>query len=206
MPTSKLATWIVTAAVYAAASLGGGSAGAAPAPTVAQQLDNATCQSCHDGKKPKLEMLGSNGEKRPVQSVLPDKYAKSVHAKMECVACHKEIVDSVAPHKKADGVAKAECAQCHVDLWESIKKDNKGAERPRMGIVAENVAAYKKSFHAKPDKDDPTRQMAIWRNTSNPTLVRFRSALEAGPTSACSRGSSTACATREATALSTGRI
>ncbi|MBI5791948.1 MAG: cytochrome C [Rhodocyclales bacterium] len=167
MPTSKLATWIVTAAVYVAASLGGGLVSAVAAPAGTQKLDNATCQTCHDGKKPKLEMLGSNGEKRPVQSVLPDKYAKSVHAKMECVACHKEIVDSVTPHKKAEGVAKAECAQCHVDLWDAIKKDNKGAERPRMGIVADNVAAYRKSFHAKPDKDDPTKQMAICSDCHN---------------------------------------
>jgi hypothetical protein len=109
---------------------------------LSQKLDNATCQTCHDGKKGKLEMLGSDGEKRACRQS-PDKYAKSVHAKMECVACHKEITDNVTPHQKAAGAPKAECAQCHLDLWEAAKKDNKTAEKPRLGIVADNVAAYR---------------------------------------------------------------
>ena len=168
MRTSKFAAWVRAAAFLVAGSLAGGFAVAANSPaSVAQQLDNGTCQTCHDGKKGKLEMLGSNGEKRVVQKVVPDKYAKSVHAKMECVACHKEIIDSVTPHQKAAGVAKAECAQCHLDLWEATKKDNKAAEKPRLGIVAENVAAYKKSFHAKPDKDDPTKLMATCSDCHN---------------------------------------
>ena len=165
MRTSQLAAWVVAAAVYAAGTLGNGSVIAATvkdaAPAAVAKLDNATCQTCHDGKKGKLEMLGSNGEKRPVKTVVPDKYATSVHAKMDCVACHLEITDNVAPHKKVAGAPKAECAQCHLDLWEETKKLGKAAEKSRLGIVAENVAAYKKSFHAKPDKDDPTKQMAI---------------------------------------------
>jgi cytochrome b subunit of formate dehydrogenase len=162
MRTSKLAAWVATAIVFVAGSLASVSAVAASSPApVAQKLDNATCQTCHDGKKGKLEMPGSNGEKRDVKTVGPDKYAKSVHSKMECIACHKEIIDSVTPHQKPAGVKKAECAQCHLDLWEATKKDGKTAEKPRLGIVADNVAAYRKSFHAKPDKDDPTKQMAI---------------------------------------------
>jgi cytochrome b subunit of formate dehydrogenase len=171
MRTSQFSAWIVAAAVYLAATLGSGAVLAAPAkeaaPAAAVKLDNATCQTCHDGKKGKLEMLGSNGEKRPVQPVVPDKYTKSVHAKMDCVACHLEITDNVTPHQKAAGVKKAECAQCHLDLWEETKKLGKTAEKPRLGIVAENVAAYKKSFHAKPDKDDPTKQMAICSDCHN---------------------------------------
>jgi cytochrome b subunit of formate dehydrogenase len=168
MRTSKFAAWVRAAAFLVAGSLAGSFAVAAnnPAPG-AQKLDNESCQSCHDGKKGKLEMLGSNGEKREVKKVVPDKYAKSVHAKMECVACHKEIIDSATPHQKVAGVAKAECAQCHLDLWEAAKKDNKTAEKPRLGIVAENVAAYKKSFHAKPDKDDPTKLMATCSDCHN---------------------------------------
>jgi cytochrome b subunit of formate dehydrogenase len=171
MRTSQFAAWVVAAAVYVAGNLVSGAALAAPAreaaPVAAVKLDNATCQSCHDGKKGKLEMLGSNGEKRPVQPVVPDKYTKSVHAKMDCVACHLEITDNVSPHQKSTTVKKAECAQCHLDLWEETKKLGKAAEKPRLGIVADNVAAYKKSFHAKPDKDDPTKQMAICSDCHN---------------------------------------
>jgi len=170
MRTRQLAAWLAAAAVYAAGTLGSGWVVAATgkdAASAAQKLDNATCQTCHDGKKGKLEMLASNGEKREVQNVPPDKYAKSTHAKMECVACHKEIIDNVSPHQKVAGVPKAECAQCHLDLWEATKKDGKAAEKPRLGIVADNVAAYRKSFHAKPDKDDPTKLMAICSDCHN---------------------------------------
>ena len=161
---------MVAATLGLAGTLLAGAAAAAnakDAAPAAQKLDNATCQSCHDGKKGKLEMLASNGEKREVQKVVADKYSKSVHAKMDCVACHLEITDSVTPHQKSATVKKAECAQCHLDLWEQTRKDGKTAEKPRLGIVAENVAAYRKSFHSKPDKDDPTKLMAICSDCHN---------------------------------------
>jgi cytochrome b subunit of formate dehydrogenase len=164
MRTSQFAGWMAAAAVCVAGILGGGPALAAAreaTPAVAVTLDNATCLKCHDGRKGKLEMLASNGEKRAVKKVVPGKYAESVHGDMDCVACHLEITDSTSPHKPSTTVKKAECAQCHLDLWEETKKLGKAAEKPRLGIVADNVAAYRNSFHAKPDKDDPTKQMAI---------------------------------------------
>ena len=166
MELQTVTRWLF-AAVAALGIASGSVAAAANSPTLAKGLDNATCQSCHDGKKGKLEMIGSNGEPRPVQPVVPDKLANSVHAKMDCITCHKEIIDNVTPHKKAPGVAKAECAQCHLDLWEDTKRQGQAAAKPRLGIVVENVAAYKKSFHAKPDKDDPTKQMAICSDCHN---------------------------------------
>lgn len=135
--------------------------GFAPVHANSPKLDNAGCQTCHDGKKGKLEVPAADSEKRALLNVDTVKYGKSVHAKMECVACHKEIVDNDTPHKKVAGVAKAECAQCHLDLWEAAKKDQKTAEKPRLGIVAENVAAYKKSFHARENKDEPGKLNAI---------------------------------------------
>ena len=170
MRSSKFAAWVVAAACIVAGSLTSASAIAAAVgkeAAAAPKLDNASCQSCHDGKHGKLEMLAANGEKRDVQAVVPDKYAKSVHARMDCVACHLEITDNVTPHRKSAMVKKAECAQCHLDLWEAAKKDQKTADKPRLGIVADNVAAYKKSFHATPDKDDPTKLKAICSDCHN---------------------------------------
>ncbi len=135
--------------------------GFAPAHATPPKLDNAGCQTCHDGKHGKLEVPAADGEKRALLAVDTDKYSKSVHAKMECVACHKEIVDNEAPHKKVVGVPKAECAQCHLDLWDAAKKDSKTADKSRLGIVADNVAAYKKSFHARENKDEPGKLNAI---------------------------------------------
>ncbi len=167
MPTNKFAAWLAAATVCLAGSLASGIAVGANAPAVSQKLDNATCQTCHDGKKGKLEVPKSDGEKRELHAVNTDKYGKSVHARMECVACHKEIADNVTPHQKVAGAPKVECAQCHLDLWEAAKKDNKTAEKPRLGIVADNVAAYKKSFHAKPNKDEPDKQNAICSDCHN---------------------------------------
>ncbi len=63
------------------------------------KLDNASCQTCHDGKKGKLEVEKDDGDKRALHEINPDKYAKSVHAKMECVTCHK-ISLTALPHTR----------------------------------------------------------------------------------------------------------
>jgi hypothetical protein len=147
----------VTAAILLCAS----AVWQAPANAAAAKLDTATCQTCHDAKKPKLEVPTADGEKRALLPVDSAKYSKSVHAQMECVVCHTDITDNQAKHKKAAGVAKAECAQCHLDLWEATKKEGKTAEKPRLGIVADNVAAYQKSFHARENKDEPGKLNAI---------------------------------------------
>lgn len=139
-------------------------AGGAP---VQQKLDNASCQSCHDGAKGKLEVPVGPGAVRALYEVKPDKYAKSVHARMECVACHKEIVDSVTPHQKSTNFKKADCAQCHLDLWEDAKQKNITQEKIRLGIVAENVAAYKKSFHSRANKDEPGKVNASCNECHN---------------------------------------
>ncbi len=126
-------------------------------PAAPARLDNATCQSCHDGKKGKLEVPGADGDKRALLPISPEHFSKSVHAQLECVSCHTDIVDSKDGHRKAPGVKPPDCAQCHETLWEKAKKENKTAEKPRLGIVVDNIAAYKKSFHARVNKDDGTR-------------------------------------------------
>ncbi|GAO36503.1 cytochrome C [Sulfuricella sp. T08] len=123
---------------------------------VVGKLDNASCQTCHDGKKEEIKVPGAEGKMRPLHAISGDKYAKSVHAKMLCVDCHKEITDSTAQHKK-DLAKKVGCVQCHQDLWAAAKKENKTQEKPRLGVVVQNIAAYKKSFHARPNQDDPSR-------------------------------------------------
>ena len=171
MHIQKLATWAriaaglfcLTGAALAwqaqAATTGAHGKGAKPA-AAAVKLDNATCLSCHDADKDKLEITGSNGEKRPLLAIPADKLAKSVHAEMQCVACHKEITDATATHKIDTGVPKANCAQCHDALWETVKKESLTQEKSRLGLVVKNIEAYKKSFHALPDKSDKTRPKA----------------------------------------------
>ncbi len=128
-------------------------------PASAAPLDNAACLECHDAKKPKIEVPAKDG-KRALGMIGSAKFGKGVHGQMQCVACHQEIVDAKAQHEKKLDVKKPDCANCHLDLWEKNKDAKEQSPQNRLGLVAKNVEAYKKSFHARPSKEDPTKVYA----------------------------------------------
>ncbi len=123
------------------------------------KLDNATCLSCHDGKKEKPAVTEADGKTRTLRVLDEARFGKGVHAKMECVACHQNIVDDKSPHQKGSAPA-ADCAQCHQDLWAKAKAEGKDKEKPRLGVVAQNVDFYRRSLHAQPDKEHPNQPKA----------------------------------------------
>lgn len=161
MRTSQFAKWIMAAVCLsgALATLPATAATQENSAPAAQKLDNASCLSCHDGKKGKHDVLDAEGEKRALRDVSPDKYGQSVHAKLECVACHTNIVDSNAKHQKS--AAKApDCATCHQTLWSQAQQAGTASAKPGLETVAKNIEAYKKSFHAGADKDHPSQPKA----------------------------------------------
>ena len=162
LPARLLALTIGLLVVLPLAPAIANAASGQPATPVAS-LDSATCLSCHDGKQKKLEVPSAGGEPRPLHAVNPDKYGKSVHSTMQCVACHTDITDAVAPHQKTS-VPKPDCVQCHTDLWEKAKKANLTREKARLGVVVQNIDAYQKSFHAKPNKEDKSHVNATCDN------------------------------------------
>jgi predicted CXXCH cytochrome family protein len=129
----------------------------------AAKLDNASCQTCHNDKNKKIMVSGSDGKMRPLHFIAEDKYAQSVHAKMLCIDCHKEISNSAAPHK-LDLSKMVGCVQCHEDLWEAAKKNKQTQEKPRLGVVVQNIESYQKSFHARQNEDDPTKANATCKD------------------------------------------
>jgi len=129
----------------------------------AEKLDDASCQTCHDGKKQGLTVTAAGGKMRPLRSITEDKFRKSVHGEMSCVACHQEITDSKASHKKS-ATPKANCVTCHEGLWETVKKENLTEEKTRLGVVVQNIEAYKQSYHARPSTDDKTLPNAACDN------------------------------------------
>jgi len=139
-------------------------------PAVAEPtLDNATCLTCHDGKKGKLASAPVEGKTRDLRAIAGDKYAQSVHAAMPCVSCHSDIADNAEKgnaHAKntAETLKKVDCAGCHEELWDQTQKRGRAAEKPRLGLVAKNIEAYKKSFHAKPSSDDASKPNAACDN------------------------------------------
>jgi len=154
---------------WAGACLGLASVSAHAADQPAPVLDNATCLTCHDGKKSKIEAPDASGKPRALHGIPADKYGKSVHGRMECVACHKDIKDNAEKtnaHARdtAQPLKKVDCAGCHQELWEQTEKRGRTAERPRLGVVAQNIEAYRKSFHAKLNADDKTRPNAACDN------------------------------------------
>ena len=153
MRINIFAAWLVAATL----GLSGGLAVAAN--------DNAVCVSCHDFRKGKLEKPAADGKKRVLFQIKGDKFAKSVHGKLECVYCHKEVTDDAGPHTRAPEAKLPDCAQCHIDLWANALGTDK--EKGRLGIVVENIDAYKRSLHAKPNADDPTRVNAVCSDCHN---------------------------------------
>jgi len=133
------------------------------------KLDNATCLSCHDGQKGKIDAAGAQGKARELHAVAPDAFGKSVHANMTCVACHSGILDNAQTanaHTKdpAQKVAKVDCAGCHQALWEQAKKDGQAQAKPQLEQVAKNIEAYKASFHARANADDASKPNASCDN------------------------------------------
>ena len=152
MNSRNLVLWIVLAMF--------GMVGLAFNAQAADKLDKATCLTCHEAGKHKIEMMtGKDDEKRALAPVNKDKLAKSVHAGMECVACHTDIIDAREKHERVANATKPDCVSCHAKLWDAAKANPAGKER--LGVVAENIAAYKSSFHATPDKDDPSKPKAV---------------------------------------------
>ena len=57
--------------------------------------------------------------------------------------------------------ASAACPDCHQKLWDGAKDDKAAqAAKPRLGVVASNIASYKESFHARPRKNDKDHAIA----------------------------------------------
>lgn len=124
------------------------------------KLDNATCLTCHDASKGELKTIDATGNSRLLLGFDSNKFRKSLHGEMQCIACHKDITDAVSPHKKGPG-QKANCVSCHLELWEAAKKENLTKEKARLGVVVDNIGFYKNSSHARPNQDDPTRPNAV---------------------------------------------
>lgn len=130
-----------------------GSAGAGPSATT---LDDASCLACHGVvQKPiKVPDPDEDGEMRTMLMLEQDKLIKGVHGEMACIACHTDIIDNKAPHAKTDA-PKPDCATCHEDLWETVKQEGLTKFKTRLGLVVENIEAYKESYHAQLKKGAP---------------------------------------------------
>jgi cytochrome b subunit of formate dehydrogenase len=139
-------------------------AGAPPAAAAGAALDNAGCLRCHGAEAAKIESKDAQGKAHPLRAVSPEPYAQGVHGRMTCVACHAGITDMPAAGSghaggPQPGARTASCAECHEKLWKEAQQA--GTSKPRLRVVAQNVQNYRQSFHARPQKDDPSKPNAV---------------------------------------------
>ena len=138
-------------------ALGAGVAVAAPPAGLA----DAQCLSCHADGKAKIKVGAADGESRALAHTDPKKMAEGVHGRLACVDCHTDIQDARANHTRAASTKGPDCVSCHEALWSGALQDGTAAGKDRLGTVVKNIEAYRKSLHATPDKDDPTRAKAV---------------------------------------------
>lgn len=129
----------------------------------AVDLDKATCLKCHENKHEKIKVpvvIDGEEDERDLRQIDTRKFGKSVHSEMQCVDCHKNIVDSQKNHKLDKNAPKADCIGCHTELWNKAKQEGKAKDKPRLELVFKNIEDYKNSFHAKENKDIPGTPLA----------------------------------------------
>lgn len=97
---------LLTVSVFA--TIAAGLAAAAESPPGAAKkplVTNAECMECHEAEfKPRRR-----GQPPEWIGVRPELYAKSVHAKTNCIDCHSDIKEAEHPSK----LKPAQCASCH---------------------------------------------------------------------------------------------
>jgi cytochrome b subunit of formate dehydrogenase len=139
----------------------GGAVAKSDAGTPVAKLDKASCLKCHENKHDKIKVpivIDGEEDERELRQIDTRKYAKSVHSNLQCVDCHRNIVDSQKNHQLDKSAAKADCITCHQDLW--AKARQAGKDKPRLELVFKNIEAYKNSFHARENKDIPGTPLA----------------------------------------------
>lgn len=139
----------------------------------AAKLDKAGCLECHASDSDAIEVETDDGETRELRSVDTPVFDQAAHAKLQCVDCHENVVDSKSEHALSDA-PKPDCATCHEKLWETAKQDGSAASKPNLEVVVKNIAAYRDSFHARPDADFPDRPKATCEQCHNSHEFKLR--------------------------------
>lgn len=99
----KLATFLSSLLLFVGC-VGTSAVLAAPSAPVAKpdNLDKAGCLKCHENKHEKIKVpvvIDGEEDERELRQIDTRKFGRSVHSGMQCVDCHKNIVDSQKNHK-----------------------------------------------------------------------------------------------------------
>jgi cytochrome b subunit of formate dehydrogenase len=132
----------------------------APAPAEAKPLTNQDCLSCHgiEGIVGAVQPPPAGGPPR----VMTDRFLGSVHGKLQCTDCHKNITK--VPHEKA--AIRVGCVECHQSMLDDAKEAGKTntAEFAKLQNVVNQIHGYLHSIHAQPSTADQSRTNATCYN------------------------------------------
>jgi cytochrome b subunit of formate dehydrogenase len=126
---------------------------AAPSLAVAPSgLDNHRCLRCHGDVEDKFS-VGADGERKNI-FIDPQVVEHSVHGKVACVGCHRDI--GKLPHRKPLAGAIG-CIECHTQEAAKLKADPDPRKRERLDVVLQQTESYLHSAHARPNVKDQSR-------------------------------------------------
>jgi cytochrome b subunit of formate dehydrogenase len=128
---------------------------AVAAPAEAEPIANHRCLRCHADQEEKFS-IARDGSRNNIY-VDPKVLEHSVHGKVACVGCHKDVTK--LPHKKplAGSIG---CVECHKQEMGKLGKDADPQKRERLGVVLQQTENYLHSSHAKPNPKDQSRVSA----------------------------------------------
>ncbi|HJV28574.1 MAG TPA: cytochrome b/b6 domain-containing protein [Aromatoleum sp.] len=129
------------------------------APSGKAELTVSSCVQCHGADADAIKVPVPDGKPRALRAVDEAAFRAGVHGRMNCVDCHTNVADNSKAHQLTAPL-KLDCGSCHEALWQAAQKDGTAKSKPRLENVVRNLAAYRNSFHARPDTDHPDRPKA----------------------------------------------
>lgn len=118
-------------------------------------IANHRCLRCHADQEDKFTVK-QDGSQNNIY-IDNDVLERSVHGKVLCTGCHKDVTK--LPHAKPLAVSIG-CVECHQQKWDAAKKDPDPKKRERLDVVVEQTESYLHSAHAKPNLKNQSRTRA----------------------------------------------
>ena len=122
------------------------------------RLGDEPCQVCHENTADGIVVpiiIDGEEDERDLRSIDRHRFATSVHSGMRCLDCHTNIVDAQENHQIDASLPEPTCVGCHEGLWAKAQQEGKTADKARLGVIVQNIEAYKKSAHARENRDIP---------------------------------------------------
>jgi cytochrome b subunit of formate dehydrogenase len=120
--------------------------------SVPPSIANHRCLRCHADQEEKFSVR-PDGSRNNIY-IDPQVVEHSVHGKVACTGCHRDVTK--LPHKKplAGSIG---CIECHQQELAKLGKDADPKQHERLQVVLTQTDSYLHSSHARPNPKDQSR-------------------------------------------------